>query len=1048
MKNFLVLFLIGWSFHAFSQNDYFQQEVNYKIDCALDDIEHILTGTIEMEYTNNSPDDLDFIYMHLWGNAFKDINTAFAKQKLREGSTRFYFAKDSQFGYYADLDFQVNGETIEWNLTKKNEDIAKLMLKSPLKSGQKIVISTPFKLKIPASFSRLGHVRTSYQMTQWYPKPAVYDKDGWHPMPYLDMGEFYSEFGSFDVKITLPENYVVGATGELQTASEKAFLDEKVEETKQFFKEIDKQFKADFQVENYLSKLDTFPKSSEKFKTIQYKAENVHDFAWFADKRFHVQKDQIELASGKKVDTWTMFSNSQADLWEKSIEYVNRSVKFYSDKVGEYPWPQATAVHSALSAGGGMEYPMITVIGQNGTGKDLDDVITHEVGHNWFYGILATNERDHPWMDEGMNSYYEYRYMAEHYDDIIPVEIPEYFKSDVRTYEVFYQFQARRGLDQAPETASNDFNSLNYGLSAYVKPGLVFGHLEQYLGTENFDKIMQSYYEKWKFKHPTPADFRVHFEAETGKDLSWFFDGYINSNGQLDYAVNSVSTGEKMTVSVKNKGDINAPFPISGMKDSVIVRTEWFDGFEGEKTFDFPVGDYDRIVIDANQDLLEVNRKNNNYKTSGLLKKMEPFSLKFLGSMESSEKSELFWLPTPMWNAYDKFMPSFAFYNSTIPMKKFEFLVMPAYSFKTKDLNGVGNLAYNIYPKSGVFQKIRIGANVKSFNYDDRDSLQTETGFEDTALKYLKVQPSISFDFRKSATSNLHQNIQFRSIWLNQEQTVFEIGENSRFYVGNTFDDVWIHELSYTAEMRRALNPYRLKVTAEQMSFRVPSLEPQKESSVKLTLEYETSYTYAPRKSLDIRFFVGGFLQNPFRNRGLPAPNMLNLTSQGFNDYKYDDSYFGRNERDGLWSQQIHLNDGGMKFALGGGQSFPGRSNNFMFAINLEADLPQDLPLNLPLKPYLDIGYFDDARPNPTYDTFDKQLWWSGGFMLDFFDGIVGVYFPVINSKNGTLEISGEPDPNGLRSLYRGQGNYWSRISFHIDFNRLNPWRALDRMEL
>jgi hypothetical protein len=175
-------------FFATAQQDYFQQEVNYKIEVSLDDINHTLTGTIEMEYTNHSPDELNEIYLHLWANAYKNRNTAFSKQKVRTGSTRFYFAKDSELGNFSALDFKVDDKTTDWDYDPENPDIALMKLNKPLKSGGKIIISTPFILKIPASFSRLGHVGQSYQITQWFPKPAVYDKDGWHAMPYLDIG--------------------------------------------------------------------------------------------------------------------------------------------------------------------------------------------------------------------------------------------------------------------------------------------------------------------------------------------------------------------------------------------------------------------------------------------------------------------------------------------------------------------------------------------------------------------------------------------------------------------------------------------------------------------------------------------------------------------------------------------------------------------------------------------------------------------------------------------------------------------------------------------
>ncbi|MBK6930578.1 MAG: M1 family metallopeptidase [Saprospirales bacterium] len=395
-----------------AQTPYFQQEVNYQIEAALNDRNHTLDAHIRIGYTNHSPDTLRDIWMHLWANAYQNRQTAFCRQKLRDGSARFYFAPDSTLGYFQGIDFQVDGQKVAWRIDPDNPDIAVLTLPQPLPPGGQAVIETPFFLKIPASFSRLGHVKTSYQMTQWYPKPAVYDAWGWHAMPYLDMGEFYSEFGAFDVQITLPENYVVGATGVLMTESERAFLQQKEAETRAEMARRDRLLSKE---DKAAARKAPFPPSATTTKTLHFAAERVHDFAWFADKRFFVLKDTARLASGAAVDCWAMFTAEDFDLWRKGAFYVRRAVEFYSQNVGAYPWPQATAVHSALSAGGGMEYPMITVIGNSGNAKGLDEVITHEVGHNWFYGILASNERGHAWMDEGLNSYYEHRYMLQYY---------------------------------------------------------------------------------------------------------------------------------------------------------------------------------------------------------------------------------------------------------------------------------------------------------------------------------------------------------------------------------------------------------------------------------------------------------------------------------------------------------------------------------------------------------------------------------------------------------------------------------------------------------
>ena len=386
LQSVAVMLLLATCLQA--QSSYFQQEVHYNIEVTLNDRQHTLSGTVEINYINHSPHTLDRIYMHLWPNAYADRNTAFARQQLRAGDTKFHFANQEERGGFSGLDFTINDERTRIELLPNNPDIGVLRLPKPLAPGANVRIKTPFRLKIPASFSRLGHVGESYQITQWYPKPAVYDQQGWHPMPYLNQGEFYSEFGSFDVRITLPDNYVVGATGTLQTDSEIAFLQRKMEESNERLLLPVKDKKSDNDDAD-------FPKSSETMKTLHYKADQVHDFAWFADKRFYVQKGQVTLSSGRTVDTWAMFTDVERNLWKDAINYINRSVLFYSEHVGEYPYPHATAVQSALSAGGGMEYPMITVIGEAGSPRSLDIVITHEVGHNWFYGILGINEDDH-----------------------------------------------------------------------------------------------------------------------------------------------------------------------------------------------------------------------------------------------------------------------------------------------------------------------------------------------------------------------------------------------------------------------------------------------------------------------------------------------------------------------------------------------------------------------------------------------------------------------------------------------------------------------------
>lgn len=212
---------------------YFQQEVNYIIDVKLNDVDHTLSAFEKIQYINNSHTSLNFIYFHLWPNAYKNNQTALAKQLLKQRNTNLYYSKPEERGFIDSLNFMVNGKPIKWEYDKNHIDICKLYLNEPLGHNDTIIITTPFFVKIPdAKFSRLGHTNQAYFITQWYPKPAVYDSEGWHAMPYLDQGEFYSEFGSFDVKITLPKNYVLAATGDrIDEDEEDEFLNNKVIET-------------------------------------------------------------------------------------------------------------------------------------------------------------------------------------------------------------------------------------------------------------------------------------------------------------------------------------------------------------------------------------------------------------------------------------------------------------------------------------------------------------------------------------------------------------------------------------------------------------------------------------------------------------------------------------------------------------------------------------------------------------------------------------------------------------------------------------------------
>jgi hypothetical protein len=494
--------LLLLSITGISQTAYWQQEVNYSIDVSLNDHDHTLNGFEKIIYTNHSPDTLHFIWFHCWPNAYKNDRTAYSDQDLENGNTAFYFSTKEDKGYINRLDFRVNNASVTVTDHPQYIDIIKVILPSPLAPGQQITITTPFQEKLPYNFSRGGHDGESYQVSQWFPKPAVYDSKGWHPMPYLDQGEFYGEFGSFDVRITLPENYVVAATGDLLDLPEKEWL-----LSRKNFSWTPATVKEKSTAGVIKSTTQKFPPSVSRTKTLHYYQTRIHDFAWFADKRFIVDHDTCALVSGRIIDVYTYYTPAEKDSWGNSVQFAKNAIRHYSAEVGEYPYNVVSVVQGPKSFGGGMEYPTITVISPVGDTKTLDKVIAHEVGHNWFYGILGSNERDHPWMDEGINSYYEQQYTISQYHE------------DLQPEKLFLGTQVFNKKDQPVETKADSFSVVNYDLVAYYKTSQWLGWIKNQLGETAFNKAMHDYFLEWQFKHPQPEDFKRSLEKSTGRSL-------------------------------------------------------------------------------------------------------------------------------------------------------------------------------------------------------------------------------------------------------------------------------------------------------------------------------------------------------------------------------------------------------------------------------------------------------------------------------------------------------------------------------------------------
>lgn len=813
--------MIFFSFSKVFSQEYFQQEVNYTIYVSLNDTFHELEAYVKIEYINHSPDTLHFIYFHLWPNAYSDNNTQLAKQLLRVKGKSKLFNDPELRGFIDSLDFEVNGSQVQWNILPDQADICRIELIEPLPSGDTIQITTPFRVKIPKGVtSRLGHIGESYQISQWYPKPAVYDQDGWHPMSYLDQGEFYSEFGRFDVWITLPENYIVGATGSLQNQREIEQLEILAADTTWIHA-------------SHIGETD-FPASSEQFKTLHYTAVNVHDFAWFADKRFNVMTGKVVLPhSGKEVTTWVMFTNRQSNLWKNALDYVNDAIIWASKIAGDYPYDSFTAVQSALSAGYGMEYPAVTVIGLAEDAYSLDEVLSHEIFHNWFYGALASNERKYPFMDEGITSAYTARYMKKKYPlkklwqvyfkhwkmarflhiDHLPVE---------RMQELEWLAQARRNLEQPINLPAHAYSDLNYRIILYNKADIAFNYLRAYLGDSLFDEAMRAYYQNWIFRHPRPDDLRTDFENFTGKDLTWFFNDLIGTNRRLDYKMVRVKNQQLL---IKNRGELAAPLVIAGLDGDSIHFEKWVNGFERRKWIELPEGDFTEIKIDPGHKMPEISRINNNIQRTGFFPRADPIKTQLLLTVDDPEKHTLMYLPMVNWTRENGFMAGMAFHNGFIIPKPVEYFVMPFYAFGNQDLAGFGRVVYNITPYNHFIRMAAISLEGTQFGAPGHQN-------------YQKIKTGIDLYFRnRNMTSPLTQNVYGNYI---AATSLYQIVQQEKVHMNSHI------QVGYQLERNSIMNPFALQAGFESgKSYQKASVE----------FRYKLSYS-GPDNGLDFRLFA------------------------------------------------------------------------------------------------------------------------------------------------------------------------------------------------
>ncbi len=596
---------------------YWQNNASYLIHATLSEKDTSITGDVVISYTNNSPDKLDYLWLQLDQNLFDPASRGAAATPV--SGDRFDVRKFNLGGYHIGL-VSVTYAGKSYNVQPVISDTRmQIRLHNPLlPKGDKISVRVNYNFAIPShGADRMGRMHAKkgeiYEIAQWYPRMCVYDDvEGWNTLPYMGLGEFYCEYGNFDYYITVPAEMIVFGSGDLQNASEVLTTGE--------IKRISSAAISDKTVsiisQDEIGKPSVRPLAKGNL-TWHFIMKNSRDVAWTASKAFVWDAARINLPSGRKAIAMSAYPEESAgdNGYSRGTEYLKNSIEIYSKNYFEYPWNTAVNVGGSVT---GMEYPGIIFNEYSAQKAFLWNLVTHEIGHNWFPMIVGSNERKYMWQDEGFNTFINYQAS-------LIFNNGEFAKDPMTSRRIFSMLDPatlRRYKDplmMVPEAMALTDYGQYYGKTAF---GLILLR-NVILGKDRFDYAFRKYTEYWAFKHPTPNDFFHCMNSTAGEDLNWFWKEWFFTTWTLDQALSDVKyvdndSSKGILITIENRGKMIMPVSLKIIQtngDSAIVQLPveiWQRG--GVWTLKYAsTGKIDKVILDPNKELPDADRKNNEW---------------------------------------------------------------------------------------------------------------------------------------------------------------------------------------------------------------------------------------------------------------------------------------------------------------------------------------------------------------------------------------------------------------------------------------------------
>jgi hypothetical protein len=596
---------------------YWQNRADYKINCTLDTLRHQVAGQVEITYTNNSPDNLKFLWLQTDQNIYRADSRGSSTTTQTGG--RWANAAFTQGDVIKSISVELDGKKFVPD-TIVSDTRMQVWLQDALRSGQKVRVIISYEFTVPEyGTDRMGRLKTKngwiYEVAQWFPRMCVYDDiQGWNTLPYLGAGEFYLEYGDIEYSITAPSDLIVAGSGELQ--NEKEVLTESEQSRLSSARNSDQTVVIRSADEVNAHR----PRLKAANVTWRFKIQNTRDVAWAASRAFVWDAAKMNMPSGRKSLAMSVYpvESIKKDGWQRSTEMVKGSIEFNSRKWFEFPYPVATNVAGIV---GGMEYPGIVFCSSGSSGGDLWGVTDHEFGHTWFPMIVGSNERKYAWMDEGFNTF------------INGLSTKNFNKGEYASFSFFQGDEMTKAtfnekmdpLWTIPEVIQQN----NLGIAAYEKPAMMLDALRNVvLGPKRFDAAFREYISRWAFKHPTPWDFFHSIENIAGEDLSWFWREWVFNNWNLDIALGSVKYEDEnnpqkgASITIQNLDKMAMPVTVeikesSGKRYRVNLPVEVWQRGSDWTFYVTPSSKITDVIIDPDKLLPDINRKNNSLATKG-----------------------------------------------------------------------------------------------------------------------------------------------------------------------------------------------------------------------------------------------------------------------------------------------------------------------------------------------------------------------------------------------------------------------------------------------